>query len=200
MARKISTEDVRNEMALRGFVLLSVYKGAHDKLDYTCPNGHVGAISYASFKSGKGCLRCANNKRKLTQEEVIKEFNLKHGTGTYDYSNVNYIGSQVKVIIICEKHGKFYQRPNGHLQGAGCKLCDNDRKRYNQEDFILKANAKHGVGTYDYNKVNYVSCHDKITITCPKHGDFNQNLHSHLMGHGCSKCAIVKNSITKEGK
>ena len=30
--------------------------------------------------------------------------------------------------------------------------------------------------------------HNRITITCPIHGDFEQIAQSHLNGHGCPKC------------
>ena len=46
----------------------------------------------------------------------------------YDYSKVEYINSQTKVCIICPKHGEFWQKPNGHLQGRGCPICANIKK------------------------------------------------------------------------
>lgn len=60
--------------------------------------------------------------------------------------------------------------------------------KYNKETFIEKANKVHN-GKYDYSKVNYANSSIKVTITCPIHGDFEQLPSSHLMGHGCPKCA-----------
>lgn len=34
--------------------------------------------------------------------------------------------------------------------------------------------------------------HDKITVTCPKHGDFTQLAYDHLNGHGCPKCGLIE--------
>ena len=57
----------------------------------------------------------------------------------------------------------------------------------NTYDFIRKAMLKHG-DRYSYDKVNYDGKDKKVTITCPKHGDFEQTPHEHLSGCGCQKC------------
>lgn len=31
-----------------------------------------------------------------------------------------------------------------------------------------------------------------MVIICPEHGEFEQNAHSHLSGHGCKKCSYEK--------
>ena len=45
-----------------------------------------------------------------------------HGN-KYDYSKVEYVRNDVKVIITCPKHGDFKQKPMSHLAGQGCKHC-----------------------------------------------------------------------------
>ena len=71
--------------------------------------------------SGEGCPFCGiknrADKQKLSTDEFIKKANEIHGIGTYDYCKVNYINSQTKVEIICQKHGSFWQTPNSHLCG-----------------------------------------------------------------------------------
>lgn len=42
----------------------------------------------------------------------------------YDYTKVNYIGANQKVIIICKKHGEFEQTPSKHINNKhGCLKC-----------------------------------------------------------------------------
>lgn len=41
----------------------------------------------------------------------------------YDYSKAVYIHSKEKLVIICAKHGEFFQIPNAHLRGQGCPVC-----------------------------------------------------------------------------
>ena len=55
------------------------------------------------------------------------------------------------------------------------------------QTFIQKAQFVHG-DTYGYDKAEYVKSNQKITITCPIHGDFKQTPNNHLNGHGCPKC------------
>jgi len=88
--------------------------------------------------------------------------------------------------ITCPKHGDFYQRPNSHLQGKGCKFCGG-RQKFNTNEFIENAKKVHG-DKYTYNNVDYNGSNEPVIITCPKHGDFFQTANTHLQGSGCKDC------------
>ena len=62
--------------------------------------------------------------------------------------------------------------------------------RKTKEQFIEKAIEIHG-DKYDYSKVKYKNAKNKITIICKKHGEFNQEAGSHLLGSGCKKCVFL---------
>lgn len=47
---------------------------------------------------------------------------------------------------------------------------------------------------YDYSKVNYISGREKVTLICKKHGEFQQDAHTHLKGKGCIKCGFESHS------
>lgn len=64
-------------------------------------------------------------------------------------------------------------------------------KRKTIEEFTQEAAIVHS-NYYDYSKVTYTTSHNKITITCPIHGDFTQKPYSHLQGIGCKQCGIEK--------
>lgn len=60
--------------------------------------------------------------------------------------------------------------------------------------FVERSNKKHN-NKYNYDLVPLIfRNHDKITIICPIHGEFQQNASSHLIGKGCKKCADEQNS------
>jgi hypothetical protein len=61
-------------------------------------------------------------------------------------------------------------------------------KKLTTEEFIEKAKAVHG-DRYGYDKVEYVHSKSKVTIICPKHGDFKQTSNNHLTGKGCRTCS-----------
>lgn len=117
--------------------------------------------------------------------EFVRRSKLIHGD-FYDYSKTIYVKSSLKVIITCPRHGDFEQTPANHLRFK-CKKCNNNKFA---DDFIEKANKVHK-NKYKYDKVKYVNSYTKVTITCPKHGDFEQAPHGHLDGNGCTKCIYI---------
>ena len=62
------------------------------------------------------------------------------------------------------------------------------RARMDTASFIKKANDVHDF-KFSYTRAVYVSSTTKIIITCPIHGDFEQNPGNHLFGSGCKSCA-----------
>lgn len=62
------------------------------------------------------------------------------------------------------------------------------RKRLTTEAFIEKARMVHE-GKYQYSKVQYTHSDNKILITCPTHGDWEQKAGNHISGKGCPACA-----------
>jgi hypothetical protein len=144
-------------------------------------------------KSGNGCPDCAPVKKSSNTEEFIQKARAVHGN-RYDYSKVEYIHGQTKVIIICKEHGEFTQTPNSHTQGHGCKDCNRDARTFSTEEFIQKAQAVHG-DKYDYSKVEYIHSHTRAAIICEEHGEFTQTPNQHLRGSGCHKCGAEASAI-----
>lgn len=61
----------------------------------------------------------------------------------------------------------------------------------NTDIFLNKARLIHG-DKYDYSKIVYTHCKNKIEIICRKHGVFHQTPTTHLKGCGCQKCGLEK--------
>ena len=143
---------------------------------------------------GQSCPECARDKMREIKLKTIDEFVRKskeiHGD-KYDYSKSEYIGCFDKMRIICPEHGEFWQDPHTHLKGSGCPKCgkikQDKNKSISQDEWIKRANEIHN-NKYDYSKVVYTGCYDKVCIMCPKHGEFWQEANSHLRGRGCPKC------------
>jgi hypothetical protein len=104
----------------------SNYLGSENKISIICKthgefnqraNGHL---------NGKGCPKCgrikANKSESLTQEKFLQKSTKVH-CYKFDYSKVNYVKNNIKVEILCKKHGAFYQKPNDHMMGHGCPKC-----------------------------------------------------------------------------
>ena len=39
--------------------------------------------------------------------------------------------------------------------------------------------------------------HEKITVICPEHGEFQITPSKHLLGQGCRKCGIIQRSMNR---
>lgn len=130
--------------------------------------------------------------RKLTRDEWIARAVQIHGT-KYDYRHVVYKTKDLKVLIVCEKHGGFEQIANNHIRGKGCPKCAKN-SRLDTKSFIEKANVVHS-GKYTYDKTHFVNTASKIDIECKLHGMFKQEANSHLQGSGCPECANISRSV-----
>ena len=60
--------------------------------------------------------------RKLTTQEFIDRAHAVHGD-KYGYALSVYKSARENILIYCQKHGVFEQRPNDHLSGKGCRKC-----------------------------------------------------------------------------
>jgi very-short-patch-repair endonuclease len=137
-----------------------------------------------------GCKKCSQS-IKLNKDSFIEKANKIHNN-KYDYSLVQFINSNVKIIIICKAHGNFIQRPSNHLEGTGCPSCNTRGKKLTTNEFIEKSKLKHG-DKYDYSQVEFIDTYTKITIICKIHGEFEQMPTSHyLIGCGCYECSIIE--------
>ncbi len=174
-------------------------------IDYTTPSkiickkhGEIEIIPKKHLFNNFGCKKCGlasrteKSKKYKNNSEFIEEAKIIH-SNKYDYSKSNYLNCDIKIKIICQEHGEFEQTPYSHInEKSGCPKCAHKElglsKRKTTSDFIKQAIEKHG-DKYIYDKVEYLTCHDKVIITCINHGDFDQEPQSHLSGSGCRKCA-----------
>ena len=132
-----------------------------------------------------------------SQEEVIKEFIEIHGD-IYDYSKVQYESAHKNITIVCSIHGDFSISSSNHKSGQGCKKCAIikravTRKSNVEKTLISKFKEAHKY-FYNYDKTVYNLSSEKVIITCPIHGDFEQTPSNHKKGHGCPRCKVDKSN------
>ena len=168
------------------------YESAHNKIKIICSIHGIFEQTPNTHLKNHGCPKCSGVF--MDKNYFIEKSNIIHNN-KYDYSKVNYIGNKTKVKIICTEHGIFEQTPNIHLKGCDCPECGSinriQKRSSNTEEFIKKSKEIHR-DKYDYSKVEYVNGITKVTIICPKHGEFKQKPQHHLIKHGCPKCIQSK--------
>lgn len=176
------------------------YVNTQTKLTIICPEHGYFDQSPGHHLDGCGCPECGSltikNKLVSNKHSFIEKAKLVH-SDLYDYSHVEYTGNKSKVVIVCSKHGCFEQTPASHLSGYGCHDCGGTKKHTTQS-FIEKSRKIHS-HKYDYSKVVYKNNSERVIITCPEHGDFEQTPSSHLSGNNCPGCAKYGFDKTKVG-
>jgi len=138
--------------------------------------------------------------RRITTEEFIQKAKEVHGD-RYDYSKTVYENYHHKIWIVCKSHGKFVQSPANHLAGNNCPKCSVAERIKKQslttEEFIQNAKEVHG-DKYDYTNTYYNGSKELISITCKKHGIFEQQAGNHLAGKGCNGCRTNNSQPEKD--
>jgi hypothetical protein len=141
--------------------------------------------------------------RVTNTETFIAKAKTIHGD-IYNYDKAVYAGPRNKLVITCKTHGDFERTPENHYTGQGCKECGIVKRSANKiqrhkETFINRADLIHN-NKYSYEKVEYTFSKTKVTITCPIHGDFEQEPNSHIQGKGCPYCAEIDKQLRNSNK
>ena len=123
----------------------------------------------------------------MNKKDLIDRFKSIHGD-KFDYSDIDdNVKRRDKIKVKCPTHGDFFQYVGNHLQGRGCRECENDSRRKSIDKVKSDFSEIHN-GKYIYNIKNYINNKQKIDIECPIHGTFSQRIDSHLRGIGCPEC------------
>ena len=144
------------------------YKDTSSELNIICPVHGSFKQEASSHLFGKGCIKCGNissgKKLRYTNEEFIKLSKIKHGD-KYSYKKTKYIRGTDKVTIICNIHGEFQQRANGHLNGSGCDDCGEDYKS-NKSRLKISVIDQRIEKIWGKNKYKLVSKYKNNQTTC----------------------------------
>lgn len=167
----------------------------------SCPIHGDFSISPGDILAGKGCKQCgivrSADKQRLSTEEFIEKAKIKYPN--YNYSKVDYKGSNIKITVGCPVHGYFMILPPKLTSkgGYGCPKCGYEcgasKQRKSDKDFMREIMQIHP--EFDYSKTIYKSAKDNITVICKIHGSFSTTPDSLLHNkYGCPQCAIDANA------
>jgi len=168
------------------------YNLAWEKVTIICPK-HGEFSQYPSqHLNGHRCKWCYwdahPSKNHISHKEFVEAARRMHGN-KYDYGVMKYKTTTVPITIHCNKHNKEIEiNTKSHLKGITPECC---RKEERVTLFLTRARKVHG-DKYDYSKVSSINYMvDKVTIICPKHGEFKQRIPVHINGQAdCPRCAV----------
>ena len=209
MAKRLSIKEFKEQATARfgGKFRYDRVGIIHSKVavEIYCPDhGYFTQFPQFHLGSKHGCPKCGGTGKKTTAD-FVKDAIEAHGD-RYDYGKSNYVNSTSVITITCKEHGDFHISALRHTSDRkqGCPECARLKMRMDsritKEEFIRKAISIHG-DQYSYEKVDYKSYQNKVTITCRKHGDFLKtpaNFLKKINPQGCPDCKVSANLKTTE--
>lgn len=102
-------------------------------------------------------VKCTKHNAVNKTDFLIKQFEKIHGN-KYNYDFVEYKGDNIKVSIVCNKHGLFLQTPNNHLRRKGCPICKEPTGETQIKFMLLK------FGICFKQQKRFIDCYDKYTL------------------------------------
>lgn len=171
------------------------YTGDGKKVTIICKEHGEFEQVYNVHSRGCHCPKCARNLEKDSAASLVNKDNflevLKDTNELYRSGGLKVLGDYQAFnthILVEDKYGKALMSPRVLIKGVvPCLATAVDKTQY----FKNKAADVHK-GKYTYDKAVYEGSGKKITITCPIHGDFEQQTDTHLSGAGCMKCKNEK--------
>lgn len=109
---------------------LSEYTDSTCKMQFRCKKHNIifyqFAINHIRIReNGRISTGCPSCKKEVANTKNTDFFINKareiHGD-KYDYSKSIYVKNNIKIEIICKKHGSFFQKPNDHITNKQTKL------------------------------------------------------------------------------
>lgn len=129
---------------------------------------------------GSDCPGCVDKTKTL--EQFINSAKAVHGN-KYNYSKVVYVNNNTKVILTCNVHDEFEQKPYVHLNGSGCPAC-----------------AKYGFNTDKPAILYYLKITTNINQTLYKIGITNRTVKARFSLTDLAKIEIVKQKLYENGQ
>jgi predicted nucleic acid-binding Zn-ribbon protein len=175
-----------------------------------CPvHGEFRQSPYTHLRSEHGCPKCGNRPEKI-KELYSKELGLRFSSvadaAAYIGRNKRSLWESLKVGRKCGRSSVTGERlswePATHAHKNARLVPKSECNRLPSEDIKSKAYfsrvaAIHG-NKYDYSKATYNGSGCRVTIICPKHGEFEQcaDLHSRSGCPACGKEAMQRTGVS----
>jgi G:T-mismatch repair DNA endonuclease (very short patch repair protein) len=175
----------------------AVYSGMNHKVSFLCPTHGPMQMDAKNMMAGRKCVKCMFEERagkpRITQRKMLEKFAEAHGN-RYNYALAIYKAQQEPVSIVCQRHGKFEQKPEYHWGGSGCPKCFHEDKRgASQRDtletFSEKLAEKFG-SLLTVCESQYEGTYKPLKVLCTKHNAILETRPNYLLNgwNPCPKC------------
>lgn len=169
-----------------------VYSGSANKIEILCKIHGSFFLQANKHLRGAGCQKCSKREKhekifKKSLNKFISKATKVHGYA-YDYSNVNFNGSNGKIEIVCKLCGKhILTTPQNHILGRGCLDCLKNKLKF--EKFLKDFKLIDGCDDFDFSNSFYSGCKSNMRVFCKICNEyFYKSPYYLLKGVGCPKC------------
>jgi len=174
---KLTHEYVVAFFKSQGYELLAPYAGAHGKLEYRCPQGHVDSMAWTNFQRGKRCPFCMG--KKITTEMVQAAFEAE-GYQLLD----EYRRSADLLRFVCPKGHRHQIGWASFNSGVRCTYCSKHKRHPGEvrayvesRGFKLTENPERPKG--------------RVALICPEGHEVDVGWSRFVQGGGCVHCLPV---------
>lgn len=188
-----SLEFIRKEFEKEGYTLLSTeYKnGSTSKLEYICPRGHKGFITWSAWKTkGQRCKKCfiENSKERFENRarKYIESFGYK--------LNSQYISANENIELICPEGHKWTTTFARFKNGTRCRFCNIDKLRLKIEDVRESFENEEYILLSD----TYHNSLQKLDCICDKGHKYSISYSNWKAGWRCPYCSCHISDAEKE--
>jgi hypothetical protein len=169
----------------------TVYKNNHQKLEYTCDQGHSHSVTWTNWEYNKRrCPYCAGN-AKYTLEEVKFIFKSKALIVLDDV----YANNHTPINYECEEGHRHKVTLTDLLHGDGCPYCSPGEVKRDLTTEIVSAELTE----IDYELLSeYVNNRTKFLYKCPKGHIHSMTYNRWYAGCRCPECILHGTSLFEQ--
>lgn len=179
---KLTTEDVREEFASKGYQLIGEYVNNATKLSVICPNGEQKEVLLNNWRKSQKRKEARKWTTEFVRGELAKEGYQMLG---------EYVHSATKFDFICPKGHHHSTNWDNWRQNYRCAICAQNIKL--TTEYVRAELAKEGYQLMS----EYVNNKTKFDFTCPEGHQSSINWNDWQQGHRCGVCSGI-NTITTE--
>lgn len=146
----------------------------------------------SNFIKGYGCHVCYGKSK--DDDDVREELSRLHPELDFSKTKYSEHDEKYRIRVMCPKHGEQLINYYNLINGQGCYYCGREtiafKNTITNEELIRRGKEIFGEEyTYEHLDMYNRDENGKITITCPKHGDFKILPTNFFRGVGCPVCA-----------
>lgn len=185
--RRYDISVIKESFEVEGYTLTTtVYKNAHSKLDYICPEGHEHSISWSNWKNNdQRCPSCYDTRRSRDRMLGIDVVRFSFELEGYELLTSDYEGSNTPLHFKCPSGHEHSIKWNNWQQGQRCGVCSG---RYVTLDDVKQS---FGLENYVVLSDTYINNRNKIKYQCPDGHIHKISWREWTMGNRCAICSSM---------